>query len=81
MREWGSHLSAAIGGWDFPATYGEVVAALHLETALNQFRKENSKPATVLMPWRNEQKRPQVTPEELAELERQLEQRSAFGPS
>lgn len=79
QREWGSHLSAAIAEWSFPATYGEIVGAMHLETVLNQFRKEGSKPSTVLMPWPDKSAAPKVSPEEFAELSRQLEARSAFG--
>lgn len=80
-REWGSHLNAAIAEWDFPATYGEIIGAMHLESALNQFRAEGSKPATVLKPWRDKDAAPKVTAEEFAVLALQLEARSAFGPS
>jgi hypothetical protein len=77
-HEFGSHLSADLNGWDFVATYGELMNAIHLEAFLNANRDEKKQRTPFVVPKPMDTKAPRVTAEERAALEQQLERRSAF---
>lgn len=74
QRESGSHLCADLNGWDFAASYGETVAAVH---ASAYFHVHGAEEDPLPFPW-STSKKPDVTPEELAALKASLRSRSAF---
>lgn len=78
-RRWDSHYTASLQEWEFVSTYGEVLAASHLEAYVNVHRDENAKPTAITRPWANAASNaPKVTEDELAALVAKLERRSAF---
>jgi hypothetical protein len=80
LREFGSHLRAEIVGWDFAASYGEVMAGLYAEAYVNVHRdtKSQPEPRELLHPWPSATRAEEVTPEERARLRALLLANSAF---
>ena len=81
-RDFGSHLTASLRGWDFAAGYGEVMQAITAAVTLNANRDpvKQPKPFVVPMPWdgAGTDEEP-ATEEELAEARRVMHERSALG--
>lgn len=86
-REFGSHTSADLRGFDFAASYGEVMAGIHAASFVNSQRdpKKNPRPIEMLFPWPNERDRAvrdsEVTPEERAALKAKLARYSGLRPT
>jgi hypothetical protein len=75
-REWGTHLHAVEAEWEFPASYGDVMA-LTLAQGFVTVHRDPKKPVTELTaPWGDG--KPRFTPEEIEAAERQLAARSAI---
>lgn len=77
QREWGSHLFADLSEWEFAASYGEVMAGLHVEAFANKDRDKKQQPIKLPHPWPDAAK-PKVTAEERAQLEARLASLSVF---
>ena len=79
--EWGTHTHAAVNGWFIPATYGEVMAALHAADFkyANTEEKDHHK-IQMLFPWTPAESAgaPAVTEEELAVINARLDRVSAI---
>jgi hypothetical protein len=75
QRDGRSHLLAELRGWEFVASEADVAAILHATRILNLHRGENAAPIHLPLPWSDVD---DVSPEERAEYEAQLERRSAF---
>lgn len=75
----GSHLFAALAGWAWPASYGELVGALHYAAflAVNTDEKKGSAP-TVPFPWSASGAGEVVSAEERRVAEENLAARSAI---
>lgn len=74
LREYGSHTSANVRGYDFAVSYGDLMAGVHATSFVNSNRdpKKNPHPIELLWPWPDERERSkresEVTPEERAAL-------------
>lgn len=78
QRDWGSHLSADLGGWGWAASYGELLQAVHLEAYLNAHRDEKKQHAPFVVPKPSDQVKPRVSAVERARAESYLEEHSVF---
>lgn len=79
----GSHISAELSGWLFPASYGELMAGLHAQAYINVHRdvKKHPNPFAGWSPLPGDKsERADVTPEEREMLRQSLIARSAFPP-
>lgn len=79
--EFGSHLTASLGDWQFAIGYGDFIAWLHATSAVNANRdpKKHPKPIELPVPWdRAGGATADVSPEERARLKAALMRRSAF---
>ncbi|WP_420179689.1 hypothetical protein [Paenarthrobacter sp. TA1.8] len=75
----GSRLFAALAGWSFPMTRGEMMATASFTREFNANRDKDTPPFVPDWPWPTEAPVEEVTPEERARAEAQLRQYSAFG--
>jgi len=86
-REFGSHTSADVRGFDFAASYGDVMAGIHATSFVNSQRdpKQHPKPIHLGFPWPDEKQRAvrdsEVTPEERAALKAKLARFSGLRPA
>jgi hypothetical protein len=80
LRETGSHLHADATGLDFAASQADLATILHAEWFINANRDQKvlKEPIKLARPWLAKPPNADVTPARRAELERQLERRSAF---
>lgn len=74
-REWGTHLHADDAGWEFPATYGELMSMVIAQGYLTVHRDPKFPAKPLPTPFKSSTT---FTPEEIAIAERQLEARSAI---
>ena len=79
-RQYDSHLRVSLQGWDFAASYGDVMVAQLAAGYLNAHRDEKKHPAPFEFqwPWPTEPREEDVTPEERARLKALLQRHSAF---
>lgn len=80
LRETGSHLHADLTGMDFAASQSDLAVILHAEWFINVNRdpKVLKEPVKLSRPWLEKKPNADVTASRRAELEQQLERRSAF---
>ncbi|WP_431800318.1 hypothetical protein [Microbacterium kunmingense] len=77
-KESGSHTHMLFHGLSQTASLADVAAIQHAEWYMNGHRKQNTPPIELPKPWERPDPNADVTPEMRAELEAQLEKRSAF---
>ena len=75
----GSHLFAALSGWEYPMTRAEMIAMATYAHSVNSFRQEGTPPFVPPWPWPDAEAAEIITPEERAQHEAQLRKYSAFG--
>lgn len=77
LNEPGTHLHASMAGWEWPATWAEVMSIVHAEAFLNLYRDRQAYPDPLdpLRPWPTVEV---VSEEERAHYEQLLAARSAF---
>lgn len=86
-REFGSHTSADLRGFDFAISYGDLMAGIHATAFVNSQRdpKKTPRPIELLWPWPNERERAvrdsEVTPEDRAALKAKLARFSGMRPA
>lgn len=82
LREWGTHTQAAVSGWKFPASYGDVMVALSYRAYLIAHSEEKERGrVSVPLPWPSPSEAAasvQVTDEEMDAALARLEQVSAI---
>lgn len=80
LKETGSHLVAELTGLNRPMSWADMSMVILAETYLNAHRdpKKQPKPVTLFDMWEKRDPNSDVTTERRAELEEQLERRSAF---
>ena len=80
IRETGSHLHADLTGMQFAGSQAERAGIQHAEWYMNvhRDRKRSKKDIELAGPWGKPKPNADVTPERRAELQQQLERRSAF---
>ena len=74
--EFGTHLHAADAGWDFPASYGEVIALVQAQAFIAVHRDPKKPPVDLPTPWPGAE--PRFSPEEVEAAEKELRRRSAI---
>lgn len=79
-REFASHFTASLNGWDWAVTWGEINTATHTEWFMNVNKdpKLSREPIILPRPWSSKDKPEAVPDEERARLTKQLRDRSAF---
>lgn len=80
FKESGSHLFAEQNDYKVAASHADVATILHAQAWMNWHRDSKVTPEPILLPgpWRREDSNADVTPERRAELEAELNARSAF---
>ncbi|WP_344820233.1 hypothetical protein [Microbacterium soli] len=80
MKETGSHLVMELSGLTRALSWADMAMVVLAESYLNANRdqKKHPKPVTLFEMWEKRDTNADVTPERRAELEAQLERRSAF---
>lgn len=80
MTETGSHLFAALRGYDWPASYTAIAQMIHAEWYMNvhRDREASREPIRLPRPWPVKDPNADVTAEQRAELEQALLARSAL---
>lgn len=80
LKETGSHVVAELTGLNRPLSWADMAMVVLAESYLNAHRdpKKQAKPVTLFEMWEKRDPNADVTPERRAELEAQLERRSAF---
>jgi len=73
--EMGTHTHASTQGWEFPATYGEIVQQRLTQRIFDFLLGKDDDRVTIPAPWSAQ---PIASAEELADAERALERRSAI---
>lgn len=74
----GSHLFAALAGWSWPATYGELIGALHYAAFLAAHTDQKKTRVEVPFPWTEREARAVVSAEERRVAEEYLATRTAI---
>lgn len=76
-NEFGSHIQAALSGWNYPASYADVITALHYRDFLRVHVEERERASVeVPLPWDARDER--FTAEEVAEVDEFLASVSAI---
>lgn len=80
LKETGSHVVAELSGLARPMSWADMAMVVLAEAYLNAHRdpKKQPKPVTLFELWEKRDPNADVTAERRAELEEQLERRSAF---
>lgn len=80
LKETGSHLVAELAGMSRPLSWADLAVITLTEVYLNAHRDPKKQPTPVQLfeLWEKRDPNSDVTPERRAELEEQLERRSAF---
>lgn len=80
--EFGTHTQAALAGWKFPASFGDLMTALHYRAFLFANTEEKSRhKVEVPMPWLSDDERSgvaDVSDEERAQIEAFMDEMSAI---
>ena len=79
LNEQGSHLHASVNDWTYPLSMETMFAGVLYVTVKNALLGEGEQPIEMPWPWDKPDTPPEVTAEERAELQTELNAHSAFG--